>query len=184
MKKPRLFGLELAAKPSAFLSFAALLATAALFAWKILKWRPVTAVVGGFLVATGHVSSELWHQLGHARAAQMTGFPMKGIHFWGPLATSVYPRREGILTPEVHIQRALGGPLFSLFLAVATGLMSIPLRAWGGLPLFLTFFTFLDNLLVFTMGALLPLGFTDGDTLLMWWPQRRHAGIQIPWRQS
>jgi hypothetical protein len=33
-------------------------------------------------------------------------------------------------------------------------------------------FFFLDNLLVFTIGSLLPLGFTDGSTLLAWWPRR------------
>ncbi len=29
-------------------------------------------------------------------------------------------------------------------------------------------FFFLDNLLVLTLGALLPLGFTDGSTILRW----------------
>jgi hypothetical protein len=30
----------------------------------------------------------------------------------------------------------------------------------------------LDNLLVFTLGAFLPLGFTDGSTILRWWRRR------------
>jgi hypothetical protein len=30
-------------------------------------------------------------------------------------------------------------------------------------------FFFLDNLLVLTLGAFVPLGFTDGSTLLRWW---------------
>jgi hypothetical protein len=39
----------------------------------------------------------------------------------------------------------------------------------GGPAFILVIFTFIDNLLVFTAGALLPLGFTDGSTLLHWW---------------
>jgi hypothetical protein len=182
MKKPRLFGLEMSARPSAFLSFAALTAGLGLVAWKGWKWRPATAVVGGLLAAMAHTSSELWHQLGHARAAEMTGYPMKGVEFWGPLATSVYPANEGILTPQTHIQRALGGPIFSALLTVALGLLSLAAKPLGGLPLFLTVFAFLDNLLVFSLGALLPLGFTDGSTLLTWWPQLRHGRFHVSQR--
>jgi hypothetical protein len=29
-------------------------------------------------------------------------------------------------------------------------------------------FIFLDNLLIYTLGAMLPLGFTDGSTILNW----------------
>lgn len=183
MKKPRLLGLEISARPSAFASAAVLAGALSLFAWRVLKWRPYTAVAGGLLATAAHSASELWHQLGHARAAQLTGFPMQGVQFWGPLATSVYPRNEGMLPPETHIQRALGGPLFSLLLTLAVGALSLLTRPWGGLPLFLTAFTFFDNLLVFTLGAFLPLGFTDGDSLRKWWPQRRQHG-RVPIRLS
>ena len=179
MKKPRLFSLEISARPSAFVSFFALAAGLGLVAWRALKWRPVTAVVGGLLAATAHTSSEFWHQLGHARAAEMTGYPMQGVKFWGPLATSIYPTDEGILTPETHIQRALGGPIVSALLTLALGLLSLATKPLGGLPLFLTVFAFLDNLLVFSLGALLPLGFTDGSTLLTWWPQRQHGRLHV-----
>jgi hypothetical protein len=36
----------------------------------------------------------------------------------------------------------------------------------------LMFFTF-DNLIVFTFGSLLPLGFTDGSTLLHYWGKQK-----------
>ena len=55
---------------------------------------------------------------------------------------------------------------------MAGGLVLL-LRPLGGLPLFLAVFSFFDNLLVFTIGALLPLGFTDGSTILTWWDQRQ-----------
>ena len=179
MEKPQLFGLQISVRPSAIASFVGLAAGLGLFAWKALKWRPATAVVGGLLAALAHGASELWHQLGHARAAEMTGFPMQGITFYGPLASSDYPRHEGMLGAETHIQRALGGPIFSLLLALGAGLLSLLARPLGGLPLFLTFFTFLDNMLVFTLGALLPLGFTDGSTLLTWLPRRQRSRILV-----
>lgn len=182
----RIAGLQIRVKPSAI--GAALLMGAGLFLFlsRVLRWRPWT-VVGGSVAATAiHYLSELWHQFGHARAAQASGFPMQGVTFVGPLGRSDYPRAEGLLPAETHIQRALGGPLFSFLLALAAGALTagwtaLPFRPAGGLPLFLAFFTFLDNLLVYTLGALLPLGFTDGSTLLNWWNQSRTgARIRLP----
>ena len=54
-----------------------------------------------------HFLSEIWHQIGHFRAAEQTGFPMKGMTFVGPLAFSVYPKNEGLLTGgNTHPTRA------------------------------------------------------------------------------
>ena len=44
----------------------------------------------------------------------------------------------------------------------------VALRRRGGLPWWLAAFVVADNLLVFTLGALMPLGFSDGSTLLRW----------------
>jgi hypothetical protein len=46
------------------------------------------------------------------------------------------------------------------------------LSAAGGVAFYVAAFFALDNLLVFTLGAFLPLGFTDGSTLLYWLPRR------------
>lgn len=174
--------LEIRARPSAVLS-AFIIATAiTLLLFKSLKWRPWAAVSGGFIAALIHYLSELWHQFGHARAAEQTGFPMQGVTLMGPVpvGVSVYPDSEGLLPAETHIMRALGGPIFSLLLTLASGLLALLFRPFGGLPLFLTVFTFLDNLLIYTIGALLPLGFTDGSTLLAWWDQRQdNRGIRL-----
>ena len=172
-------GLEIRVAPSSLVT--AVLAAAGIFLLlhKAFKWRPWTAVTGGILATAIHYLSEQWHQMGHARAAKQTGFPMKGVTYVGPLAISVYPENEGLLPAETHIQRALGGPIFSLLLTLATGLVALLFRPIGGLPLFLAVFSFLDNLLVFTIGALLPLGFTDGSTLLTWWDQRNGGRLRV-----
>jgi Zn-dependent protease len=172
-------GLKVDVAPSSFVT--AILGAGAIFLLlnKAFKWRRWAAVTGGILATTMHFLSDFWHQIGHARAAEQTGYPMAGITFVGPLAFSVYPKNEGLLPPETHIQRALGGPIFSLLLTVGIGLVALLTRFAGGLPLFLALFTFLDNLLVFTIGALLPLGFTDGSTILTWWGQRKNGRFSL-----
>ena len=166
-------GIGIRATPSAFVALVLSIAGLFLLLHKGLKWRPWPAAAAGVLAGLIHFLSELWHQLGHARAAEQTGFPMDGMTFVGPIAFSEYPDNEGLLPADTHIQRALGGPIFSLLLSLGTGLVVLLLRPLGGLPFALAVFAFLDNLLFFTVGALLPLGFTDGSTILNWWDQRQ-----------
>jgi hypothetical protein len=67
------------------------------------------------------------------------------------------------------VRRALGGPVASLLLSVIAAVIALALRPLGGVYWWVALFFFLDNLLVLTLGALVPLGFTDGSTLLHWW---------------
>lgn len=172
------FGLQIKVRPTALISALLIWLLVSLLGMKLLKLRPEKAVPGGFLAMLIHFLSEWWHQFGHAQAAEQTGYPMQGMEFIGPIAQSQYPQNEGVLSPEVHIQRALGGPIFSLMLAVVSGLIALALRPLGNPALLLTLFSFADNLLVFTIGALLPLGFTDGSTLLHW-SLRRQGGRRV-----
>lgn len=130
-----------------------------------------TAVLGAFLATLIHYLSELWHCLSHSVAARRTGYPMSGIMYQWVLGGTLYPRDEPELPSAVHIRRALGGPIGSLLLALIMGLIAWGLRPSGGLPYGLALFAFWDNLLFFTLGALLPLGFTDGSTILTYWGQ-------------
>ncbi len=173
-----IWGLKVKATPTAVVSGLVIWLVLSLLSLKLLKWRPEKAVAGGFLAMLIHFVSEWWHQFGHAQAAEQTGYPMAGMVFSGPIAVSQYPENEGVLSAEVHIQRALGGPIFSLLLALVSGLVGLALRPLGGPALVLAYFSFIDNLLVFTIGALLPLGFTDGSTLLNW-IGRRQGGRRV-----
>jgi hypothetical protein len=94
---------------------------------------------------------------------------MSAIAYRWVLGGTLYPRDEPELPAAVHIKRALGGPLGSLLLAMVMGVVSLVLRPSGGLLYGLVAFGFWDNLLFFTLGALLPMGFTDGSTLLRYW---------------
>jgi hypothetical protein len=134
-----------------------------------LGMPPATTIAGGLIAVVLHWCSDIVHQLGHARAARATGHPMVGIRLWGVLSTSVYPSDEGSLPASVHVRRALGGAPASLLLTVIIAAIAPALRPLGGVYWWVALFLFLDNLLVLTLGSLLPLGFTDGSTLLHWW---------------
>jgi hypothetical protein len=140
----------------------------------VLHFTVREAILASLLGVVLHWISALAHHLGHAWAARRTGYPMIGIRFGtlGLLATSLYPPDEQTLPAKIHIQRALGGPLGSLLFSLVALVIALVFwiindaLGWVG-----TFF-FLDNLLVFTLGVFVPLGFTDGSTLLHWWSKQ------------
>ena len=138
----------------------------------LLDLSPASALLGGLAATVLHWFAGFLHHLGHAWAARRTGFPMSGIHCRLLLCASRYPRHEPLLPAKVHIRRAFGGPLFSFLLALIAAGLAILLRAQGGQIWYAPAFLALESFIVFTVGALLPLGFTDGSTLLEWWPQR------------
>ena len=134
------------------------------------------AIAGGIVLTVLHWFSEFWHNIGHNTMARRTGHPMTGTRmgFWFVLGDSLYPPDEPELPADVHIQRAWGGPMGSAVLTVIAGLLTL-----GGLAfpkaVWVPFVFFLDNLLVFTIGAFIPLGFNDISTILHWRKRRAAA---------
>jgi hypothetical protein len=138
----------------------------------VFALAPATAVFGGLLATLLHWLSGLLHHLGHARAARRTGYPMREVRLLHVLAASIYPRDEPELPAEIHIRRALGGPPVNIVLGLAGLVIVLLLPDGGGLWYLLALFFAQENLLVYGLGAFMPLGFTDGSTLLEWWPRR------------
>ena len=165
-------GLRLTAMPSAIAGSILLWTLLSGLAARVLRMRLGKAIVGGFVAVAVHWASDIAHQLGNARAARSTGFPMIGIRLWGVLSTSVYPSDEPVLPAAFHIRRALGGPAASLVLTLLAAVIALALRPLGGIPRWIGAFFFLDNLFTFTLGSLVPLPFTDGGSLLRWWGKR------------
>ena len=132
------------------------------------------AVMGGLIAALLYWFSEIIHQLGHAYAARRTGYPMVGIHLGKYLffGVSLYPENEEPLPAKIHIRRALGGPVSSLVFTVVTGVVALILYPRNDILSWIALVVSMINLLVFTIGPFLPLGFTDGSTLLKWWGRR------------
>jgi hypothetical protein len=143
-----------------------------IFVFDLAVW---TAVWGGLIATLLHWLAALLHHGGHAVAARRTGYPMREIRLLHLLATSIYPRHEPDLPAEIHIRRALGGPAAS-FLAGLVGFGLAWLLQSNEPAYLLALFFALENLLVFGLGAFIPLGFTDGSTLLEWWPRRGDSG--------
>lgn len=130
----------------------------------------VTASAVGAGGVALHWLSSLAHNLGHAWAARRTGYPMIGIRFGvmaGLLAQSRYPRDEPPLPPEIHIRRALGGPIANLLLAaLAAGLLPA-LAAGGSAALWwLGVWFFVENFFIYALQVVVPIGFNDGATIL------------------
>lgn len=130
------------------------------------------AVVVGLTAVLLHWLSDLWHHLGHGWVAGRLGYPMQSVISWLVLFSSRYPQDEPPLHATIHIKRALGGPAASLLITLLAGLLLLVGPSQGSASYVLIAFIFWENLLVLFLGAFLPLGFTDGSTLLTWWPRR------------
>lgn len=159
--------LHLTAEPSAAAGALLLWVVFSLFGLKAFRLKSGAALTGGLLATILHFVAELWHQYGHARAAERTGYPMNGVHLWGVLGTSIYPADEPELSPEVHVERALGGPRASAALTIAAGAVAAIVRPFNHIAFMVASIFALENMGVFTVGAFLPLSFieTDGTTL-------------------
>lgn len=166
--------LEVSAAPSAVVCAVLMVAVLSAVAYFLLNEMLFFAIVGGIVAAFLHYDSGLFHQMGHANAARTAGYPMTGMRYWWIFSQSLYPPDEPELPAETHVQRALGGPYFSLLMSLVSGfILYLTYTSNGptGIVFYVFAFFFLDNLLFYTLGSFLPLGFTDGSTLLHWWPK-------------
>ena len=170
----RILGLTLRVEPKFFAGTIVLwLVLGGVGLW-LLELTFIQAVLVGLVTTLLYWVSDIVHHLGHAYAARRTGHPMVGIRLgtYMLLGTSLYPDDEGQLPGAIHIRRALGGPLVSLLLAIAAGIFALLFYPVGEIIGRIAFFVSLINLLVFAFGAFMPLGFTDGSTLLEWIKKR------------
>ena len=173
-KLGRVAGLDLSAVPLAIVGSILLLVLLSGIAIAVLNMPVGEAIVGGLIAVVLHWVSGIAHQFGHAWAARRTGYPMTGIRLgtWGLLGTSLYPPAEPALPAAIHIRRAWGGPAGSLLFSLVAAVAALIVRNASSMLWWVGVFFFLDNFLVFELGAFLPLGFTDGSTLLHWWGKR------------
>ncbi len=165
------FGLRFSTMPSAVIVTGLMWLGVSVIAMTWLNFSPIEAIVAAFVAVALHWFSEISHQLGHAFMARRAGYPMHGLRGWGALSTSLYPPDEPTLPGAIHIRRAIGGPVVSFGFALCAAIIFVTLDAMNvrGALWYLALFCVLENLLVFCLGAFLPLGFTDGSTILEWW---------------
>jgi hypothetical protein len=169
----RIGGLEVIVNPSTAVGTLVLAVVFFAIGRLVFGHGMANAIVGGVALAGLHWVSEIVHQTGHNAAARRVGHPMTGVRlgFLLVLGVSIYPADESPLPPQVHIQRALGGPAASAALSIVIGVLAL-LFAGSSLGWVLLVW-FVENLLVFTLGAFVPVGFSDGSTLIHYLRLRR-----------
>lgn len=168
-------GLRISAQPSFFSARFIFVVTLAILGRSVFKLSRSQALFGALVAVVLDAFAVLIHQLGHAWMAKRTGWPMTGIRFWGLFSTCTYPPDEPELPPEVHIQRAVGGPIVSLLLGLVTSVPLLLLLPKKGLGRLLALFWIANNIIVKSVLAFGPLPWTDGPP--MWyWGRRLLAG--------
>jgi hypothetical protein len=166
----KVFGLDIQITQSSLIGSIILLIVYTGVALVGLQLAMPGALIWGLIAVLLHWLGEFVHQYGHLMAGRRVGYPLTGMRLWWIFAGSIYPADEPTLPASVHIKRALGGAPVSIAVGVVFGILALVLKdsldsfVWG----LLAFFAAL-NFFFFGLGAFLPLGFTDGSTLLHYW---------------
>jgi hypothetical protein len=172
-------GFQISFKPASFAIGCALLGGVffALGVWG-LGFTPVTALLLAAGCVVAHWMLDLLHNIGHWLAARRTGHLMLGALFGEKLifGRSLYPDDEPALPARVHIMRALGGPIVSTVIGVALVAFTASIWDRAGDWRWIAAWAAFESFAIFGPGAFLPLDFTDGGTLLKWWPVLRKGG--------
>jgi hypothetical protein len=160
-------GLKIEITSSSLVGSLILLVVFTLLALATLPVTFIGALLWGVVATLLYWISETLHQYGHYMAGRRVGYAMTGVRLWWFWGASVYPVDEPTLPASVHIQRALGGAPVSIAIGLVAGVLALLIKdsldapLWGLLALFAAI-----NFFYFGLGAFLPLGFTDGSTLL------------------
>ncbi len=166
----KVLGLNIEVTPSSLAGSLLLVVIFTGLALASLQLSLIGALLWGVVAMLLYWISETLHQYGHFMAGRRVGYAMTGVRMWGVFGASVYPADEPTLPAATHIRRALGGAPVSIVIGIVVAVLALLLRdslsapVWGLLVLV----AFL-NFVYFGLGAFLPLGFTDGSTLLHYW---------------
>lgn len=167
-------GMRTAFTPSALLGSVFLIVVVTIAALFLTELTLPTAILGAVIATLIHWVGEVIHMYGHFVAAKQTGYPSTGVKLWAVIGIIRYPRDEPELAPNIHIRRALGGPIINAIVLVICIILAVLFWSNPGLPRFLLGFAVFSNIL-FSVGALFPPIYiesqnlaTDGGTIMYW----------------
>jgi len=156
---------------SAFIGSDVLIVLIIIVALLLTELSLPTAILAACIAVLIHWLCEIIHMYGHFIAAKQTGYPSRGVNLWGVIGTILYPRDEPELAPNIHIRRALGGPIANAIVLVICIILAVLFWSNAGLPRFLLGFAIFSNI-VFSVGALTPISIgsieIDGGTIMRW----------------
>jgi Zn-dependent protease len=121
----------------------------------------------GALTTAVILGSEWCHNLAHAAAARCVGRPMDALRVtWGMPLVVYYDVQDESVSPQQHLVRALGGPVFNALLLPVALLLRRAAKPGSGLrdaaDAALGMNTFLST------ASLLPIPGIDGGPILKW----------------
>ncbi|MEZ4868099.1 MAG: hypothetical protein R3C14_42615 [Caldilineaceae bacterium] len=127
-----------------------------------LSWRQRLGVA--LLAMPVTLVADVGHALAHTVSARMAGAPMDEILLYGGMPRTLY--RNNTVPPKTHIQRALGGPVFSLVCSMLS-LLWWRRTARGSTSHELAGASLVAHSYVL-LGSLTPLPIVDGGVILKW----------------
>jgi hypothetical protein len=127
-------------------------------------WKLRVRVITGALTGLALVVADVGHALAHSISARAAGAPMDRVKLSSGMPRTVYEDQD--VPPRAHIQRALGGPLFSaLGLVISLGVRTLVPR--GSVAHEVASWSSIGHGLIFA-GSLAPLPIVDGGSILKW----------------
>lgn len=163
--------IRITADRSAFIGIAAVSLVMIALSFTLLRGTGLDRLMAALLATLGYYFWGLMHHVGHYLAGLYAGYPLVGIHAFAVLARDQYPVSEPTLSANIHLRRAIGGPTASILAAAVC--LFISSIAPGGILWFTFMSGFWFNLLIFTLGALMPLPGLDGGVIRRYWRSRQ-----------
>lgn len=127
-------------------------------------WENLKRIFGGALSAFALIAADVGHAFAHTFSARAAGAPMDQIKLSSGMPRTVYFDQN--VPPRAHIQRALGGPLYSA-LGLATSLVLGSLVPRKSMAREVVGWSTIGHGLILA-GSLAPLPIVDGGSILKW----------------
>lgn len=127
-----------------------------------LSWPQRVGV--GLLAMPVTLFADVGHAMAHTISARLAGAPMDEIYLSSGMPRTLY--LDNSVPPDIHIQRSLGGPIFSL-LCSALSLLWWRFSRRGSLSNEFARASLFGHSFIL-IGCLLPLPFMDGGVILKW----------------
>lgn len=126
------------------------------------SWSQRLAV--GLLAAPVAMFADIGHAMAHTISARLAGAPMDEILLSAEMPRTLYENNR--VSPQVHMMRSLGGPLFSLICS-ALSLLWRFLSPHGSLSRELSEISLVGHSFILS-GSVVPMPMVDGGIMLKW----------------
>ena len=110
------------------------------------------------------IFADIGHAMAHTISARYAGAPMDEIRLSSGMPRTLY--RDNAVSPQIHIQRSLGGPIFSL-IGFTLSLLWRQFSPHGSLSRDLAEASLVGHTFIL-FGSATPLPMVDGGTILKW----------------